>query len=335
MRSDLLSDTARIAQCRRWLHGVLGPVDFILERASTDAGFRSYWRVLTGESSLIVMDAPPDLEPVVPWLRVHALLDAGGVCVPGVLAENVEQGFLLLEDLGAKTCLHLLAPDTADGLFTAAIDQLLQMQAIRLPADFPRYDSRLLLRDLRLFDEWFLHRHLGITLDEMSTRRLHEVYRFLIESALAQPQVLVHRDFISRNLMPIGDVIAMIDFQDAVRGPLGYDVLSLFKDAFISWPEADVERWTRDYHQRAGTTGLPVPDWAQFQRDIDLIGVHRHLKVLGIFSRLRYRDDKPDYILDAMRFVRYLDAVVPKYPELAALDEILALHVQPSVMGET
>jgi len=322
-----LSDSTRATQRQRWLHTVLGTAGFTLERASHDAGFRSYWRVFAAGRSLIVMDAPSDLEPVAPWLHVHALLDAGGVRVPAVLADEREQGFLLLEDLGPKTCLEQLTPANADALFTAAIDQLLCMQVIAPPPEFPLYDSKLLLRDLHLFDEWFLGRHLKVTLDEMSQRRLFEVYRFLIESILAQPQVLVHRDFMPRNLLPTGDTLAVIDFQGAVRGPLAYDLASLTKDAFISWPEADIERWNRHYHQRALAAGLPVPQWAQFQRDLDFIWVHRHLKILGIFARLAHRDGKPRYLLDAARFGGYLNTVVPRYPELAALDEILALYL--------
>jgi len=321
------SDSPRAMQRQRWLHAVLAQGDFTLERASHDAGFRSYWRVSADGQSLIVMDAPPALEPVAPWLRVHALLDAGGVQVPAVLAEDAEQGFLLLEDLGPHTCLDQLTPETADAVFTAAIDQLLRMQAITPPPDLPAYDTALLLRDLRLFDEWFLGHHLAVTLDEMRQRRLFEVYRFLIESILAQSQVLVHRDFMPRNLIHMGDTVAVIDFQGAVRGPIAYDIASLSKDAFVSWPQGDIERWNRYYHQRALAAGLPVPEWAQFQRDIDLIWVHRHLKILGIFARLAHRDGKPHYITDAARFIGYLDAVVPRYPELAALDEIMALHV--------
>jgi len=325
------SDSVRAAQRQRWLHNVLGRTEFTLERASNDAGFRSYWRAVSDGRSLIVMDAPPALEPVAPWLRIHALLDAGGVRVPGVLAQDAGQGFVLLEDLGPDTCLQLLSSVTADALFTAAIEQLLRVQAIAPPADLPVYDAALLMRDLRLFDEWFLGRHLGVTLDETSARRLPEVFRFLIEAALAQPQVLVHRDFMLRNLIKSGDAIAVIDFQDAVRGPMAYDVLSLTKDAFISWPEAEVERWAGQYHQRAQSAGLPVPEWARFVRDFDLIGVQRHLKVLGVFARLAHRDGKPQYIADAARFVAYLQAVIPRYPELAALDDILALYVCPAL----
>jgi len=300
--ASMASDSARAAQRQRWLHQLLGTNDLTLTRASDDAGLRSYWRILTDQRSLILMDAPPALEPVAPWLQIHALLSAGGVRVPEVLAADDVHGFVLLEDLGANTCLHVLNPDTADSLITACIEQLLRIQAIALPPAFPVYDRALLLRDLRLFDQWFLSRHLGITLDALHTQRLFESYRFLIESALAQPQVLVHRDFMPRNLMPGGDEIAVIDFQGAVRGPIAYDIVSLLKDAFISWPQAETTRWLRHYHQCALARHLPVPTWKQLQRDTDLIGVHRHLKVLGIFARLSHRDHKPRYLEDAPRF---------------------------------
>ncbi|MHC9085012.1 aminoglycoside phosphotransferase family protein [Luteimonas sp. RIT-PG2_3] len=330
---DLSASDSQREQARdAWTRSVLGEEPFTLARASMDAGFRSYWRATTPARSLIVMDAPPDKEAVQPWLDVHALLASGGIRVPEVLAHDVERGFLLLEDLGNETYLHVIEAGNADDLFDAAFDQLLKLQSIAVPADFPEYDPDLLMRELRLFDEWFLGRHLGVQLDDASLARLQQAYRFLAEAALAQPQVLVHRDYMPRNLMPVSDCTAVIDFQDAVRGPIAYDVLTLFKDAFLSWPQADVDGWIARYHQRALDAGLPVPALARFRRDIDLIGVHRHLKVMGIFARLNHRDGKPKYVADAARFAGYLDAVVPRYPELAALDEILALHVHPALV---
>ena len=257
-------------------------------------------------------------------------LVAGGVRVPGVLAEDVDDGFLLLEDLGHQTYLHVVDADNADALFDAAIDQLLRLQAVPTPADLPAYDDALLANELRLFDEWFLGRHLGATLDCDDLERLELVYRRLIDAAMAQPQVLVHRDFMPRNLMPVaGDGPAVLDFQDAVRGPIAYDALCLFKDAFLSWPEDRVDAWLDLYHARAAAAGLPVPPLARFRRDADWIGVHRHLKVMGIFARLNHRDGKPKYVADTPRFLAYLDGVVPKYPELAPLGELLDRHVRP------
>ena len=186
-------------------------------------------------------------------------------------------------------------------------------------------------RELRLFDEWFLGRHLGVTLDCEDLEAIDLVYRRLIDAALAQPQVLVHRDFMPRNLMPAADGPAVLDFQDAVRGPIAYDALSLFKDAFLSWPEARVDGWLDRYHARAAAAGLPVPPLARFRRDADWIGVQRHLKVMGIFARLHHRDGKPKYLADAPRFLAHLDGVLPKYPELAPLAALLDRHVRPAL----
>lgn len=314
-----------------WARQATGEPALQLERASMDAGFRSYWRGSVGDGTRIVMDSPPDKEDVRPWLRIRALLEAGGVRVPRVLAGDEAQGFLLLEDLGRDTYLHVIDAGNADALFDAAVTQLLRLQAITPPDGMPAYDEALLARELALFDEWFLGRHLGHTLDCEALESLQLVYRRLIDAALAQPQVLVHRDFMPRNLMPAPDGPAVLDFQDAVRGPIAYDVLSLFKDAFLSWPAERVDAWIARYHARAVEAGLPVPSLAQFQRDADWIGVQRHLKVMGIFARLHHRDHKPKYLADAPRFLAYLDAVVPRYPELAPLGALLDRYVRPAL----
>ena len=301
-------------------------------RASMDAGFRSYWRAQCADGSRIVMDSPPDKEDVRPWLEVRDLLQSGGVRVPGVLAQDIDAGFLLLEDLGSDTYLHVIDAGNADALFDAAMTQLLRIQAIEPPADLPAYDSELLERELRLFDDWFCGHHLGMALDCGDMETLDGAYRVLVDAALAQPQVLVHRDFMPRNLMPVeGDGPAVLDFQDAVRGPIAYDAISLFKDAFLSWPEEHVDAWLDRYHARAVEAGLPVPDRARFRRDADLIGVQRHLKVVGIFARLHHRDGKPKYLADAPRFFAYFDAVLPKYPELAGLQRFIEHKVKPEM----
>lgn len=329
MTPDIESDL-RTAARTAWARKATGEPAFDLERASMDAGFRSYWRGQTAGGSRIVMDSPPDKEDVGPWLRIRALLEAGGVRVPHVLSEDVEHGFLLLEDLGRETCLHVIDADNANTLFDDAVTQLLKLQAIAPPEDLPAYDEAMLTRELKLFDEWFLGRHLGVTLDCGDLEHLELVYRRLIDAALAQPQVLVHRDFMPRNLMPADNGPAVLDFQDAVRGPVAYDALSLFKDAFLSWPEDRVDVWLDRYHARAIAAGLPVPTLARFRRDADWIGIQRHLKVMGIFARLNYRDGKPKYLDDAPRFLAYLDGVVPKYPELAPLGALLDRHVRPA-----
>lgn len=323
---------------------MLGDPDATPVRASTDAGFRSYWRVHTPDgtgllTSAIVMDSPPDKEDVRPWLRIRALLESGGVRVPGLLAQDVEAGFLLLEDLGADTYLHVINSGNADLLFDHAISQLLKLQAIAPPTDLPAYDDAMLARELRLFDEWFCGHHLGMNLDSGDLEVLDRAYRFLIDSALAQPQVLVHRDFMPRNLMPVQghvadagpDGPAVLDFQDAVRGPIAYDAISLFKDAFLSWPPMRVSIWLENYHARATHAGLPVQPLVRFMRDAELIGVQRHLKVIGIFARLHHRDGKPRYLADVPRFFTYLDNVLPRYPELAALQRLIEHKVKPAM----
>ncbi len=339
----------REAQRTAWTRERVGDPDAVPVRASMDAGFRSYWRVDTALGTRIVMDSPPQLEDVRPWLRIRDLLEAGGVRVPRVLAQDVAAGFLLLEDLGAQTCLHVLDAANADAQFDAAVGQLLTLQAIAPPDELPRYDAAMLARELRLFDEWFLGRHLGLALDDAALDTLDGAYRLLIDAALAQPQVLVHRDFMPRNLMPVGSGPiasapaeggpAVLDFQDAVVGPIAYDPLCLFKDAFLSWPDARVDGWLDRYHARAVDAGLPVPGHARFRRDADWIGVQRHLKVIGIFARLHHRDGKPKYLADVPRFFGYLDAVLPKYPELAPLHRFIedtvtpAIAAQPSVLS--
>ena len=332
-------DHARLA----WTRTTLDDNSIGLQRASTDAGFRSYWRTSdhapsTASTSMIVMDSPPDQEDVRPWLRMRDLLERGGVRVPRVLVQDVDAGFLLLEDLGVDTYLQAIDDSNADALFDAAVTQLLKLQAIAPPPELPAYDEPLLMRELRLFDEWFLGRHLGVTLACDDLEALDLIYRRLIDAALAQPQVLVHRDFMPRNLMPVrgGPTDAgpaVLDFQDAVRGPIAYDPLSLFKDAFLSWPQPRVDGWLDRYHARALAAWLPVPSLARFRRDADWIGVQRHLKILGIFARLLHRDDKPKYLEDAPRFLAYLDGVLPRYPELQPLAAILDRHVRPALAG--
>ena len=319
-----------------WTRKALGDASAELVRASMDAGFRSYWRVAAGDGTRIVMDSPPDKEDVHPWLRIRELLAAGGVRVPGVIAQDADAGFLLLEDLGPHTYLHVIDEANADALFDDALTQLLRLQAIAPPADLPRYDDDMLMRELRLFDEWFLRRHLGIALDEGERAMLHATYRALVDAALAQPTVLVHRDFMPRNLMPVGsgpgaDGPAVLDFQDAVAGPVAYDALSLFKDAFLSWPQARVDGWLDRYHARATDAGIPVPAHARFRRDADWIGVQRHLKVIGIFARLCHRDGKPRYVADAPRFFAYLDGVLPRYREFAGLQAQIDDKVKPAM----
>jgi aminoglycoside/choline kinase family phosphotransferase len=321
----------RDQQRLQWIRSALSEPATGLERASFDADFRSYWRTTGRTPSLVLMDAPPELMDVRPWLSVRQLLEDGGLRVPQVVAQDLAQGFLLLEDLGVHTYLHVIDAGNADALFDTALERLVRLQSIPVPEGLPAYDRALLLRELRLFDEWFLGTHLGLALDAAERDALMQVYTVLVEAALAQPQVLVHRDYMPRNLMPCGDEVAILDFQDAVRGPIGYDPACLFKDAFVSWPEERVAAWQARYHALALAAGLPVPPLETFRRDLDLIGVHRHLKVLGIFARLKHRDGKPKYVADAPRFVAYLEAVLPRHPELQPLAALIATRVRPAM----
>ena len=332
--NDPASHPERAAQRLQWARAQLGDDQAMLDRASVDAGMRSYWRATSRGGSHIVMDSPPGLEDVRPWLRMRALLQAHGLRVPTVLAEDIETGLLLLEDLGGPTLAKVIDAGSADAWFERAMDQLLSLQQMPVPDDFGRFGEALLQRDAGLFDDWFLQRHLGITLDGDDRLRLQAAQQLLMDNALGQAQVMTHRDFMPRNLMPVADGPAVLDFQDLVRGPIAYDPVSLFKDAFLSWPLARVDGWLARYHQRALAAGLPVPALAVFLRDADWLGIQRHLKCLGIFSRLRYRDGKGHYLDDAPRFIAYLDEVLPRYPELAGLRHVLDARIKPAMAAQ-
>lgn len=327
-------DSARQAQRLAWARGALDASDAGLIRASIDAGQRSYWRTTGSPTSRIVMDSPPGLEDVRPWLHWHAVLDAGGVRVPQILARDVEAGFLLLEDLGQPTLAQRLAADPADAdvWFDAAIDQLLRLQTITPPEGTGVFGEALLQRDAGLFEEWFLGRHLGLTLDCAASDGLELVQRRLMDNALSQAQVLTHRDFMPRNLMPVTPGPAVLDFQDCVWGPVAYDAVSMLKDAFLSWPLARADGWLLRYHARAVEAGVPVPASPEvFLRDADWMGVQRHLKILGIFCRLHYRDGKSQYLPDLPRFIAYLDEVLPRHPQLAPLQALLDMQIRPAL----
>ncbi len=305
-----------------------------LQRASVDAGHRSYWRSAGNGTTRIIMDSPPALEDVRPWLHMRDLLEGGGVRVPQVFARDVGAGFLLLEDLGGPTLAQVLDEHNADRWFALAITQLLRLQAISVPKEMGEFGEALLQRDAGLFEEWFLQRHLGLHLDCGEVEQLQRVQRLLMDNALAQAQVLTHRDFMPRNLMPTQPDLAVLDFQDCVRGPIAYDAVSLFTDAFLSWPLARVDGWLALYHRRAQAAGLPVPALARFQRDADWLGVQRHLKILGIFSRLHYRDGKSKYLQDAPRFIAYLEEILPRYPQLQALAGLLESRIKPALQSK-
>ncbi len=301
-----------------------------LTAASSDASFRRYFRWQGGERTFIVMDAPPPQENCKAFVDIARLLDKSGINVPKIYAEDLTQGFLLLNDLGQKTWLDVLDADNADALFGEALDTLLAFQQLPMDAPLPSYDVALLRRELELFPQWYVARELGIEFDAQQQAMWQRVSDLLINSALEQPRVLVHRDYMPRNLMLSEPNPGVLDFQDAVYGPVTYDVTSLFKDAFLSWPEDRVQGWLKLYWDKAQALGIPVQDdFAAFVRASDLMGVQRHLKVIGIFGRICHRDGKPRYLADVPRFFAYIEAVVSRRPELAELGQLLTSLKQP------
>ena len=317
----------RQGQLLGWIEERLQRAPLALETASADASFRRYFRVRCGERTLIAMDAPPAHEDCRPFVKVARLMAEAGLHVPDIVAEDLERGFLLLTDLGSSGYLQALNADSADHLFGDATDALVRWQLASKPAVLPPYDEALLRRELELFPEWYLQRHLGLSVSTAQRRALDGVFAAVTQSNLAQPAVYVHRDYMPRNLMVCTPNPGVLDFQDAVYGPITYDVVSLFKDAFISWDEERVLDWTVRYWEKAKRAGLPVDaDFGAFYRDFEWMGLQRHLKVLGIFARLHYRDGKSGYLEDTPRFIAYVRAVAARYgalaPLLALLDEI-------------
>ena len=311
----------RALAARRWalscLH--LDPDQAGFAPASADASFRRYFRVTRNDSaqSWVLMDAPPEREDCAPFIRIAELFGAAGLHVPRVLHRDLAQGFLLLDDLGRQTYLDVIDEHNADPLFEDAIAALVRLQAASRGELLPDYDEALLRRELDLFPDWYVQRHLGRSLDPAQRAAWETSCALLVESALAQPRVFVHRDYMPRNLMRSQPNPGVLDFQDAVYGPVTYDLVCLFKDAFLSWPEPRIAQWTARYRVLAAQAGIGQP--ADFRRAFDLMGVQRHLKVLGIFARIRHRDGKPQYLEDAPRFIRYVREVAGRYAELGAL----------------
>lgn len=327
----------RLHQLTSWTGGVLGTEAFSVAPASADASFRRYFRMAMDGRSWIAMDAPPDKENVQPFIHVAELLHRAGIHAPRVVAQDVANGFLLLTDLGTQTYLDVLDERNADDLFRDAIEALLQWQAATQPYELPPYDEALLQRELSLFPDWYVARHLGVELDAQQRETLQRMFALIVRNNLAQAQVYVHRDYMPRNLMISAPNPGVLDFQDAVLGPIAYDVASLFRDAFISWPEERVIDWAARYWERARERRLPVPhDFAQFYRDLEWMGLQRHLKVLGIFARINYRDGKPKYLADTPRFMNYVRQTGGRYDDLKPLMKLLdQLEGKASQVGYT
>ncbi len=323
----MANSDARKQELSAWLLHDLGLSEPRLVLAASDASFRRYWRASHAGGSHIVMDAPPETERTEPFVRIAELFREAGLRTPRVYARNAARGFLLLEDFGDLNLLRAAGPDNADGLYRRALDALVLLQ-LNLPVaalDLPVYDAALLHRELDIFGEWFLAGLLGM---DWPAGMREPVYRFLTDSALAQPRVCVHRDFHSRNLMaPDAGPLGVLDFQDAVAGPLTYDVVSLLRDCYVAWPEARVAAWLRYFQQRSPLAGQV--DWAVFSRWFDLMGMQRHLKAIGIFARLYLRDGKPGYLPDIPRTFDYVARVAADYPDLAGFADFLRQAVAP------
>lgn len=332
--------TARLA----WTRASLNDDALTLESASVDASFRSYWRTHHQGQSWIVMDSPPAQEDPRPWLKIGAQLAAAGLHVPEVRALDLPQGFLLIEDLGNRLYLSELHDDNADALYGAAMDSLLRMQHRVDTTELPRFDRALLMQGLEIMPTWFLERHLGSAPDTDERKILDAAFALIARNHDEQPHGFVHRDFHSRNLLLIeaGAEIAatdidacvlaspgIIDFQGALHGPLTYDLASLLRDAYIVWAPARVDAWVESFRQRLLATGRidQRVDQARFLRWFDLTGLQRHLRVLGQFYRLWYRDGKPGYLADVPRVYDYVIAVASRYPDLADLAALLQRRV--------
>ena len=345
MTQPQISADARAAALRAFLAGTLPGIAFDVAPASSDASFRRYFRITLhdacalapGAATLIAMDAPPPREDCRPFVHVAALLAAAGVNAPAVLAQDLDHGFLLLTDLGTRMYQDALDEASAHGLYVDALGALVQWQLSTRAGVLPPYDEATLAYEVALFPDWYVARHLQrhLTADEQAT--LAATFRLVLANSLAQPQVFVHRDYHSRNLMVCTRNPGVLDFQDALVGPITYDLVSLLRDAYVEWSEERQLDWVIRYWERARAAGLPVAgDFAVFWRDFEWMGVQRQLKVLGIFARLYHRDGKDVYLQHMPRVMRYLRGAAGRYGELAPLAGLLdALDERQAAVGYT
>ena len=325
---------SRLAHLTQWVLEDLGFAGSVIAPASVDASFRRYFRVTRGADSYIVMDAPPDKEDSAPFLKVARILGGMNLNVPIVLARDMERGFLLLSDLGSRQYLdELPGPRAADRLYADALAALRTMQTAdaAISGDLPRYDRALLMREMELMPEWFLRHHLKVTIDTQERSMLDELFASLVRAAASQPAAFVHRDYHSRNLLVTAqDNPGILDFQDAVWGPVTYDLASLLKDCYIAWPPARVRAWVLEYREKLLEAGFALPkDAAEFMRWFDLIGLQRHIKVLGIFARLFYRDGKSQYLKDLPRVLDYARDTASSYADTAPFAAFIAKRIDP------
>lgn len=323
----------RQSQLQQWLESLAENTYTDLQPASADASFRQYFRVSNTQDNktYIVMDAPPEKENCHLFVLVTELIRSVGVNAPDIIALDLHQGFLLLDDLGNKPYLDYLTIDTAENLYIDAINALIKMQTI--DAMLPAYDEKLLQTEMDLFETWYLNRHLDIQLSEDQKASLDSIFTILIKNAIQQPQVFVHRDYHSRNLMITDNNPGVIDYQDAVIGPITYDLVSLFKDCYIEWPGEKIDHWLDLY--LAGLTPTHFIEKSTLKRWFDLMGVQRHLKVLGIFARLNYRDGKSQYLNDLPLTLKYIVDTCERYKELQPLKQLLDETAARSNTGVT
>jgi len=330
----------RLQQLNDWLAVVLNGKPYSIEPASADASFRRYFRVTIGSETLIAMDAPPPQEDCTPFVHAAEVFADAGINVPKIIAQDIPNGFLLLSDLGNMTFLSALqAPnglEVAADLYRDASNALIKLQLASKPEVFPPYDEALLTREMQLFPDWYVAKHLNVTLTDAQQEVMNKTFAVLNANILAQPKVYVHRDYHSRNLMVQTNShdLGVLDFQDAVYGPITYDLVSLLKDAYISWDEDQVLDWAVRYWQSARKAGLPMSvDFAEFYRDFEWMGAQRHIKVLGIFARLYHRDGKDGYLKDMPLVMDYLRRVCDRYlelkPFLRLLDELAGVEYKP------
>ncbi len=332
--NDISQGDVRLVELSRWLKEIVGFESFDIAPASGDASFRRYFRVVHNGDTYIVMDAPPSHENCRPFVAIAWAFGDLSLHVPQILKQDLVRGFLLLSDLGSKQYLSELNAESAERLYTDAIHTLIRLQAgSHQGIGLPPYDHALLLREMGLFRDWFIAQHLGLALDATQLQALEDAFQLLALAALEQPRVWVHRDYHSRNLMVTSqNNPGVLDFQDAVVGPMTYDLVSLLRDCYIKWPPSQVEEWVKYYLANAKQQGLLGGiELKQFMRWFDLMGVQRHLKAIGIFARLNIRDAKPGYLQDIPRTMSYVVEACGRWPEMAGLQRLLADEVLPAM----
>ena len=329
---------SRYSRMSDWVIRDLGLSEIKIDPLAADAGLRRYFRISPeNRPTYVLMDAPVEHNDIKQFKHVSELIQRSGINSPEIISENTTEGFLILSDLGDTTYLKALNTNTADGLFDEATDALVKWQSASTPTALPEYTEKILLSELNLFKEWYLAKHKGLTLQDNKLTAVNNVFQEIVARNRSENFVFVHRDFMPRNLMVTENNPGVLDFQDALYGPISYDVISLFKDAFISWEEERVLDWIIKYWEKAKKASLPVPhDFGVFYEQVEWMGLQRHLKVLGIFARLNYRDRKSSYISDTPRFVSYILSMARRYQQLKPLVSILEqVENSPSTAGFT